>query len=72
MARVVGAIERAPDTNGSGSWPRGPEVAAVIAFWLVYGARGVMNGLFPPGGLGPPVNSRWVVGWGLESLLWML
>ncbi len=52
-----------------GHWPRGRELAAIAAFWVLYGALSVMNGINPPGEPGQQLTAQSIVGFrGIESL----
>jgi signal transduction histidine kinase len=52
-------------------WPNRRELAAIIAFWVVYGAVSIVNRMFPPTGPGMSLSIRFVVGTGLEALIWL-
>jgi signal transduction histidine kinase len=51
---------------------RGRQLAAIAAFWAVFGALSVTNWIFPPGNFAPPITAR-AIGVGLfEALLWAI
>ena len=54
------------------AFPRGRELAAILAFWTVFAILNVSNWLFPPGGQGPPVTARGVAIGGFNALLWAI
>jgi two-component system, LytTR family, sensor kinase len=53
-------------------FPGGRELAAIAAFWIVFGALSVTNWLFPPFGDAPPFTMRFVAVAVFGSVLWML
>lgn len=54
-------------------FPRGRELAGIVAFWAVFAALNVTNWLFPPGiGQGPPITGRAIVIGLFDSVLWMV
>lgn len=54
-------------------FPRGRELAGIVAFWTVFAALNVTNWLFPPGsGDGPPITARGIGIGVFDSVLWMV
>ncbi len=53
-------------------FPRGRELAAIIAFWTVFAALTIANWVFPASGQGPLITVRAVSIGVVESLLWLL
>jgi two-component system LytT family sensor kinase len=53
-------------------FPRGRELAAIVAFWTVFAALNMTNSLFPPFGDPQPLTMRIFMASAFESLLWML
>src|SRR5258705_11241790 len=53
-------------------FPHGRELAAIVAFWMVFAALSETNWLLPPIGQGPPITIRVVLIGLFESLLWFI
>jgi hypothetical protein len=53
-------------------FPRGRELAAIVAFWAVFAALNVTNWLFPPTGQAPPITARAISIGLFDSLLWAI
>jgi hypothetical protein len=52
-------------------FPRGRELAGILAFWTLIALLNVTNWFFPPGGQGPPVTSNALLGAFFEAVIWL-
>lgn len=53
-------------------FPRGRELAAIVAFWALFAALNVTNFVVAPTGFGPPINTRTLTLALCEWLLWAI
>jgi len=70
-APLTGAPQSRLADDAERHFPRGRELAAIVAFWMVFAALNMTNSLFPPFGDPQPLTRRIFLAGAVESLLWM-
>ena len=64
-------VEAAATTSDQDrAFPRGRELAGIVAFWIVFAALSITNFLFPPGGQGPPFSWAGLGAGVFDAALW--